>query len=260
MDDTDPTKASNIAAAASADHTAATDTSVGDPAPETVIVPDAGQQPAAELAWSSDTDTANYGASTERYTWRATWVRAAAFAVGSVVVAGAIGGVWAWQRSAHSHPAMVSAAPPALAAPTSQAPKVYQGTAAAAGAGMHSAIPEISQVITITDANDGNHMIGRAGGYVGAVVFVDTRTRNDENYEPCDVDHPDTDACGATVEEWPTAADAEQRKAYIATIEKSMPIVGHEWLTTRGNLLLRVGAQLPQTAATQYTDAFTRLP
>jgi hypothetical protein len=247
-------------ATASADDTAAAETTVSDPAPETVIVPNAGQQPAAELAWSSDADTADYGASTERYTWRATWVRAAAFAVGSVVVAGAIGGVWAWQRSAHSHPAPVSAAPHAPAAPTSQAPKVYQGTAAAAGAGMHSAIPEISQVITITDGNDGNHMIGRAGGYTGAVVFIDTRTRHDESSEQCDVNSPGVDACGAAIEEWPSAADAEQRKAYITTVTKSMPMLGNEWMTTRGNLLLRVGAQLPQTAATQYTDAFMRLP
>lgn len=38
------------------------------------------------------------------------------------------------------------------------------------------------------------------------------------------------------------------------------PMVGHEWMTTRGNLLLRVGAHLSQAAATQYTDAFMRLP
>jgi serine/threonine protein kinase, bacterial len=246
-------------AAASADDTAAADTALSDPAPETVIVPDVGQ-PAAELAWSSDSDTAGYGASTERYTWRATWVRAAAFAVGSAVVAGAIGGVWAWQRPAHTHPAPVWTAPAAPAAPISQAPNVYQGTAAAAGAGMRSAIPDISQVITITDANDGNHMIGRAGGYTGAVVFIDTRTRHDASAEQCDTNDPGVDACGAAIEEWPSASDAEQRKAYITNVTKSLPMLGNEWMTTRGNLLLRVGAQLTQTAATQYSEAFLKLP
>jgi hypothetical protein len=78
-------------------------------------------------------------------------------------------------------------------------------TASTAGAGMHSAIPEISQVITITDANDGNHMIGRAGGYTGAVVFIDTRTKHDDTSEQCDINSPGVDACGAAVEEWPSA-------------------------------------------------------
>jgi hypothetical protein len=124
---------------------------------------------------------------------------------------------------------------------------------------MHSAIPEISQVITITDANDGNHMIGRAGGYTGAVVFIDTRTRHDEASEQCELNNPGVDACGAAIEEWPSAADAEQRKTYITDVTKSMPMLGHEWLTTRGNLLLRVSAQLPQAAASQYSEALAKL-
>jgi hypothetical protein len=98
----------NTDSPASADHTAAADTSVGDPAPETVIVPDVSQPQVPDLAWSSDADTADYGASTERYTWSATWVRAAAFAAGSAVVAGAIGGIW-WHQSAHTHAAPVAA-------------------------------------------------------------------------------------------------------------------------------------------------------
>jgi hypothetical protein len=129
MDDAGPTKASYIAAAASADHTAAADTSASDPAPETVIVPDVSQPQAAELAWSSDSDTADYGAPTERYTWRATWVRAAAFAVRSAVVAGAIGGVWAWQRSAHTHPAAPGS--PYGAAPNSRCRSRRRGVHAA---------------------------------------------------------------------------------------------------------------------------------
>jgi hypothetical protein len=102
-------------------------------------------------------------------------------------------------------------------------------------------------------------MVGRAGGYTAAVVFIDTRTRHDEFTEQCDINSPGVDACGAAIEEWPSAGDAEQRKAYITTVTKSMPMLGHEWMTTRGNLLLRVGAQLPQTAATQYSEAFMKL-
>lgn len=132
-------------------------------------------------------------------------------------------------------------------------------TASTAGAGMRSAIPEIGQVITITDANDGNHMIGRAGGYTGAVVFIDTRTRHDESSEQCDINSPGVDACGAAIEQWPSTADAELRKTYITNVTKTMPMLGHEWLTTRSNLLLRVGAQLPQAAATQYAEAFSKL-
>jgi hypothetical protein len=100
------------------EHTEAADTFVADPAPDTVIVPDVAQSQAPDLAWSSDADTADYGASTERYTWRAAWVRAAAFAVGCVVVAATIGGVWAWQRSARTHPAEPTPRP--AAAPAGQ--------------------------------------------------------------------------------------------------------------------------------------------
>jgi hypothetical protein len=50
------------------EHTEAADAFVADPAPDTVIVPDVGPTQVPDLAWSSDSDTADYGASTERYT------------------------------------------------------------------------------------------------------------------------------------------------------------------------------------------------
>jgi len=120
MDDADPT-------AASADHTAATETSAGDPAPETAIVPNVSQPQAPDLAWSSDADTTDYGAPTERYTWRATWVRATAFAVSSVAVAGAIAGVWAWHRSAHARPVTTAAVAPTAVPATAVMGQVLDG-------------------------------------------------------------------------------------------------------------------------------------
>jgi hypothetical protein len=40
---------------------------------ETIVVPDAGPIQAVELAWSSEDETEDYDAPTERHTWGTTW-------------------------------------------------------------------------------------------------------------------------------------------------------------------------------------------
>jgi hypothetical protein len=63
---------------------------------ETIVVPDAGPTQAVELAWSSEDETEDYDAPTERHTWGATWSTAGVFILCAAVLAGVIGVVgWA---------------------------------------------------------------------------------------------------------------------------------------------------------------------
>jgi hypothetical protein len=125
-----------------------------------------------------------------------------------------------------------------------------QMSAQTAAERIKAAIPEVS-LITITGDNAANNMIGRSTGYVAATVIVDSRTG-----EECDPQKPGI-VCGAGVEQWPDAAAAQQRADYLKTVPSAMPIVGTEYATLRGNLLLRVSGKLNPSVADQYKAAFS---
>jgi serine/threonine-protein kinase len=103
-------------------------------------------------------------------------------------------------------------------------------TAQSAAGSIKTAIPEVTESITITEDNDPNHLIGRPNGYVAASVLVDSRLPR------CTDLGAD---CGAMVEQWPDQAAAQNRAAYIQSVLKSMPMLGQEWDMVRGGLLLR---------------------
>lgn len=113
------------------------------------------------------------------------------------------------------------------------------------------AIPEITQLIPLTELNDDNNLIGRPNGYTAAVVLVDSRSKG-----LCDLARPGM-VCGATVEQWPDAEAAQRRADYIQGIRNAAPALGSEWTTRNGNLLLRVSGELPPSAAKAYEAAFT---
>jgi hypothetical protein len=127
--------------------------------------------------------------------------------------------------------------------------RVEQMTAPTAAEKIKAAIPEVS-LITITGHNDANNMIGRTTGYVAATVIVDPRAG-----EECDQKKPGI-ICGAGVEQWPDAAAAQQRADYLKTVLSAAPILGTEYATLRGNLLLRVSGKLSPSVADQYKAAF----
>lgn len=137
--------------------------------------------------------------------------------------------------------------PPAT---TQSGTAVESPTAKAAAEKIKDAVPEVSGLITITEDNDANNMIGRVNGYVAATVLVDSRIT-----EGCDNEKPGI-ACGAGVEQWPTEAAAEQRAEYIKTLLSSAPILGTEYQTVKGNLLLRVSGALKPSDAAAYEAAF----
>jgi serine/threonine-protein kinase len=123
-------------------------------------------------------------------------------------------------------------------------------TAQQAAETIKAAVPEVTSLITITEDNDQNNMIGRTSGYVAATVLVDSRIT-----EGCDTGKPGI-VCGAGVEQWPDEAAAQRRADYIKTMLSSAPFLGSEYETVKGNLLLRVSGKLKPSAAQAYQAAF----
>jgi hypothetical protein len=132
-------------------------------------------------------------------------------------------------------------------------------TAQSAAETIKAAIPEVAEIIAITENNDANNMIGRSNGYVAATVIVDSRVgaRAGGLDEGCSMDKPGI-VCGAGVEQWPDAAATQTRATYLKTIMTSMPMLGTEYQTVKGNLLLRVSGKLKPSEAQAYQAVFTR--
>lgn len=122
-------------------------------------------------------------------------------------------------------------------------------TARNAADSIRGAIPEVTDVVDLTEDNDTNNLIGRPNGYVAASVLVDSRLE-------CSSVAPGVD-CGATVEQWPDENAAGKRADYIQATRESAPVLGREWTTARGNLLLRISGLLKPSQAKAYEAAFT---
>jgi len=114
-------------------------------------------------------------------------------------------------------------------------------TAASVAAKIKTAVPGV-WLIPITDANDPNNLLGRPTGYVAAVIVNDKRVT-------CDSLGTD---CGATVEQWPTAADATARSEYIQSILKGGTWLGSEYDYVDGVVLIRVSGALKPSQAKAY--------
>ena len=136
---------------------------------------------------------------------------------------------------------------PPAAAPASSGPATAQSAAEA----IRAAVPEVTSLIAITEDNEANHLLGRPNGYVAATVLVDSRIT-----EGCEIGEPGVE-CGARVEQWPDQAAAQKRADYIKTMISAVPIIGTEYQTVKGNLLLRVSGKLKPSAAQAYQAAFT---
>jgi len=199
-----------------------------------------------------------------RRTWRA--VPFLASAVGVLVAAAAALGVYATRGGSGEIPSgstptsdtsitAVSTPPPlpttsSLVSPSPLPPAVDR-TAQDAAEAIKAAIPEITQLVALTEATDDNNLLGRPNGYSAAVVLIDPRSKGF-----CEPASPGAD-CGATVEQWPDQAAAQARSDYLQTIQAAAPILGSEWNTVNGKLLLRVTGALTPSTATTYEKAFT---
>ena len=147
-----------------------------------------------------------------------------------------------------------SAAPPSVtpsvtASPSPTEPVEKSPTAGSASEALKAQIPSITKLVTITEDNDPNDKIGRPNGYTAAVVLYDSRTKCSDGLGA---------TCGATIEQWPTPADAKARMDYIQGILKDSPMLGSEYDYLRGSLLLRVDGALKPSAAAAYETAFDK--
>jgi serine/threonine-protein kinase len=185
--------------------------------------------------------------------------RGASFLVGIAAVSVLIGaGVWAVPRLAGDHQKIGPNATSSPSTPASvglSAPTSGSATAQEAAESIRAAIPEVTELIPLTEGNDANNLIGRPNGYVEATVIVDSRA---SRIPLCSSADAGVD-CGATVEQWPDETAAHKRAEYIQTIQGAMPIAGREWNTVTGDLLLRVTGELKPSVAKAYEAAFTGL-
>lgn len=120
-------------------------------------------------------------------------------------------------------------------------------TAQSVAESIRTMIPQVTDLIEVNEDNDPNNLIGRPNGYVEATVLVDSRLPK------CDTLGAD---CGAMIEQWPDQAAAQSRADYIQAMRREMPMLGQEWDTVRGDLLLRVTGALKPSEAKAYESAF----
>jgi hypothetical protein len=121
-------------------------------------------------------------------------------------------------------------------------------TAQSAALVLQSEIPDVTELVKLDEDNDPNDLIGRPNGYTAATVMFDSRVS-------CEGNEPGVD-CGATIEEWPSQEDAEQRSQYIQDLQSGSSLLGSEWNTIRDNLLLRVTGNMSPSDAEAYADIF----
>jgi hypothetical protein len=122
-------------------------------------------------------------------------------------------------------------------------------TATQAATALQAKVPDVTKVVTITENNDPNNMIGRPNGYVSAAVMVD------KTLPACDSTAFGVD-CGATVEVWPTVADATTRGKYIHAVLSGGGPLGSEWDFVKGDTVLRVSGNLKPSQAGIYGSNF----
>ncbi len=146
--------------------------------------------------------------------------------------------------------AACSKSTPSGAPEQSAAPPPPPPTAQSAAEAIKAAVPEITELVPLTEENDDNNLLGRPNGYSAAVVLIDPRSKG-----LCDLAKPGAD-CGATVEQWPDQEAAQRRADYIQKALASMPALGTEWSVVKGNLLLRVTGKLPPSVEKTYEAAF----
>ena len=112
---------------------------------------------------------------------------------------------------------------------------------------LSQAVESATEVVAITEDNDPNDLIGRPTGYVSAAVIYD---------EGAECDELGSD-CGATVEVWRSAEEAQDRSDYIQGILEASPILGTEYNYLDGAVLLRVSGELKPSVASEYEAAFS---
>lgn len=113
------------------------------------------------------------------------------------------------------------------------------------------AVDSATDVTEITEDNDPNDLIGRPNGYNAAAVIDDEGGKSGQDLG---IDS------GATVEQWDSTSDAQERSDYIQEIQKEGGgLLGSEWNYVHEEFLLRVSGELKPSVADEYEAAFNEL-
>lgn len=150
-----------------------------------------------------------------------------------------------------TNPAAVPSSAPASSA-TSTAPAVTPPTqarvedATSAATTIKAQVSSVVKVVSITENNDPNNLIGRPNGYTSAAVLYEKSVTCSELGA----------SCGATLEVWASESQAKARAAYIQKSLTDMPVLGTEYDYIRGSALLRVSGEVKPSVARKYNAAF----
>lgn len=131
---------------------------------------------------------------------------------------------------------------PAVDAADSSEPK----DATAVAEDLKGASDTATEVVTITEGNDPNDLIGRPNGYQSAAVLYDSGVTCDSLGTEC----------GLTVEVYPDDTGARDRAEYIQGTYRDMPILGTEWNYVKGPVLVRITGDVKPSSASIYADRF----
>ncbi|MET9222364.1 hypothetical protein ABZX65_26870 [Streptomyces sp. NPDC003300] len=137
---------------------------------------------------------------------------------------------------------------------TTGASKAQHGDASAAYRTIHTAVPTTSITAVVTEANDGNHLMGRPHQYTSAIKFADSRLK------AADLDGLDKDDVtrGGGIEVFGNHADAQARADYIQTVTKGLPALS-EYDYVHGTTVLRISHLLTPSQAKEYDQAGDKL-
>jgi hypothetical protein len=103
-----------------------------------------------------------------------------------------------------------------------------------------------TQIVTITEDNDPNELIGRPNGYVSAAVIYDSALQ-------CTALSA---SCGGVVEVFANPDAAQDRMNYIQQQLKTSPVLGTEFDTIVDSALLRVSGKMKPSVAAAYASVF----
>lgn len=118
--------------------------------------------------------------------------------------------------------------------------------AASFAAAVSGSVSSVEKTEDLTEDTDGNDLLGRPHGYTSATVLYDTGAT---------CDNPGND-CGAVIEVFADAEDAQTRADYIDEVTSSLGSAFAEYDTVSGTALLRVSGHIKPSVAETYKVAF----
>lgn len=136
------------------------------------------------------------------------------------------------------------ATPDAAPAPVGEKFDVLNSDAVLAGL-KASQLPVVKEV-AYTDVTDDNHLLGRPHQYVSKINFEDQRIAKPKS------------TLNNTIESFTSAEDLENRRAYIESISKKVPLFA-QYMYVHKNILLRLSFDLTPAQAKEYEAALRTL-